>query len=126
MYKIIVEYETGDSFGSWDASDEIGPWTNLDIAKENLLRIKEHYEIYKDFEYSDYYKCNESTKRQFLNETGLSEIPRWLAPHWQRNIILLNDDECPYIVHVNWAGYFERLSGASIRRAEEDGWSFTT
>lgn len=44
LYKIKIEYKTGNSFGSHDEEGEIEyKWENLEIAKENLKRIKEHY-----------------------------------------------------------------------------------
>ena len=48
-YRIKISYSTGDSLGSQDTYDYLElTWTNIDIAKENLLRIKEHYEMYRD------------------------------------------------------------------------------
>ncbi len=50
-YQIEYRYSTGDSFGS---SDEEGildyEWENLENAKENLQRIKEHYKMYQEIE----------------------------------------------------------------------------
>lgn len=47
-YKIKYDYNTGDSFH--EDRDQISYleciWTNLEIAKNNLRRIKEHYEYY--------------------------------------------------------------------------------
>jgi|AntRauMFilla1563_2_1112583.scaffolds.fasta_scaffold00519_4 hypothetical protein len=43
-YTIKIEYTTGNSFTSEDTSDVITlSWDNLEIAKENLLAIKEHW-----------------------------------------------------------------------------------
>lgn len=50
-YKIKIDYSTGDSFGSEDLTRYLElTWQNIDIAKDNLLRIKEHYEMYSDLE----------------------------------------------------------------------------
>lgn len=47
MYKIKVSYSTGNSFGSHDTDDYLElSWKDLDIAKENLIYIKEHYDMY--------------------------------------------------------------------------------
>jgi hypothetical protein len=47
-YQIKVHYQTGNSFGSEDTDGIIDlEWTNLESAKKNLARIKEHYEQYK-------------------------------------------------------------------------------
>lgn len=42
MYRIKISYSTGNSFGSEDTWDYLElTWKNLDVAKENLQRIKE-------------------------------------------------------------------------------------
>ena len=48
MYRIKISYSTGNSFGSDDTWDYLElTWKDLDIAKENLQRIKEHYTLYE-------------------------------------------------------------------------------
>lgn len=48
MYKINISYSTGDSFGSHNTTDFLDlTWKDLNIAKENLVYIKEHYEMYQ-------------------------------------------------------------------------------
>lgn len=44
-YKIKIYYTTGDSYNSYERENVLElSWENLDIAKENLLAIKEHYD----------------------------------------------------------------------------------
>lgn len=44
MYDIEIDYTTGNSFGSERQKELLcNPVTDLDKAKENLKRIKEHY-----------------------------------------------------------------------------------
>lgn len=44
MYKIKISYRTGDSFNSFDTEDTIElTWKNLEIVKQNLQYIREHY-----------------------------------------------------------------------------------
>jgi len=47
-YQIKYTYDTGDSFRKHP--NRVGyleaVWSNLDVAKDNLRRIKEHYEYY--------------------------------------------------------------------------------
>jgi hypothetical protein len=48
-HKIRYGYQTGNSYGSESLESELEMvWENLDVAKENLQRIKEHYRQYKD------------------------------------------------------------------------------
>ena len=55
FYKIKVFYETGDSFGSNDTETILEPeWEKLDVAKENLKRIKTHYKIYQRLDHHNY------------------------------------------------------------------------
>jgi hypothetical protein len=43
-HTILIDYTTGDSFGHERSEQPLElEWDNLDIAKENLQRIKEHY-----------------------------------------------------------------------------------
>lgn len=117
MYRIKVEYETGDSFGKEDTEvilDE--KWADVDVVKENLKRIKEHYA----------WVCSKGRFRE--------ELPR---PDWVRKgrypypgsedcyIHLLRDNREEFEVCASWTGYFETLHGASIISDPEDGWSFT-
>ena len=46
-YKIKYSYRTGDSFNTSEGEDTLEyVWTDLDVAKEALKRIKEHYKWY--------------------------------------------------------------------------------
>lgn len=46
-YKIEYSYRTGDSFSSNDAIGTLElEWNDLNVAKENLKRIQEHYKMY--------------------------------------------------------------------------------
>jgi len=61
MYKIKVEYRTGNSFGSEDTEESLDlEWQDLKIAKENLKAIKEHYEMYNKIESCRNWKNNNS------------------------------------------------------------------
>lgn len=46
-YKIEYSYRTGDSFNSNDAEGLLElEWNDLNVAKENLKRIQDHYKMY--------------------------------------------------------------------------------
>jgi len=64
MIKILINYNTGDSFHDEDNIEEHleMTWENLEIAKENLQRIKEHYKWYYDNEKSHWRKISPRTR----------------------------------------------------------------
>lgn len=113
-YQIEVSYETGDSFHTENTSDFLEEtWTDLTIAKENLKRIKEHYEYYE-------YK-------QFLNRFRKNNEPEMKKPdcvvesHGEvSSIILLLDNGKEWQFWPQWIGYFESLQGAEIIPDESD------
>lgn len=73
MYQIQYLYQTGDSFGSHDADGILElEWENLDVAKANLKRIKEHYEMYRRM--NSYYE--KLDKFQLTQENASKD---WLA-----------------------------------------------
>lgn len=111
-YKIMISFQTGDSFNSEDREELLElEWNDLSIAKQNLQRIKEHYEYFTD-----------------------SFVPRKdrLRPDWilsydemaEYSIELLSDDGKIWKIGVYWVGYFEQLYGAEIITDDSD-MSFT-
>jgi hypothetical protein len=97
MYDIEIEYETGNSFGRHDETDLLLlPVSSLEMAKENLGRIKAHYAKYQD-------NPNTGTAYQL---TLLSE----------------NGD---HTIIPFWIGYFETLHGAKIVTSGENDMEFT-
>jgi len=143
-YRIKVDYTTGDSGGTWPVTDYyVHPsyneplygkdvaWGNIEVAKENLKRIKAHYlwvESYESYEYR-------------YGKAGALPIPDFVSSHFDlvldsygnrkyiknggRCIYLLMDDGSESRFDTNWIGYFEHLNGAFIVAEEEDGWSFS-
>lgn len=110
MYKIKYVYDTGDSFRTEE--DRIGifefSWNNLEIAKENLQRIKEHYEFYKNLSESS---LSKKEMKKFLNEMKLKD---WFTPQCDSCLILFTDDNKPCRINAPWCGYFERLNEVEI------------
>lgn len=128
-YQIKVKYQTGDSFGSQDTEDIIElDWNNLDVAKQNLQRIKEHYEQYRQLngwrnEYG--HKDRDSiieknkTKDWFVGEDNTT----WSTPEYC--IKLYTDDGKPFQISCFWCGYFEYLHGAEIITSGDSDISFS-
>ena len=96
-YDIEIDYTTGNSFNSERINGEsVGiVTTDLAKAKENLKRIKEHYE--NDSEIPDYGKRYE--------------------------LVLLTDDGERTITPF-WIGYFETLHGAKVAVAGDNDMAF--
>jgi hypothetical protein len=110
MYKIKVEYGTGDSFNSYDEEKILSLfWENIDIAKQNLVRIREHYEWVE----------NDGPQPKWMKNVKGKQYAED-----KFNISLLKDNGSEEKVCASWIGYFERLYGASIVSDPEDGWSF--
>jgi len=77
-YKILIEYQTGDSFGSNDTKNYLDlEWNNLDIAKENLQYIQEHYELYKLVDGYGWGMPKGETKESMIKK---SSIKPWFVP----------------------------------------------
>lgn len=126
-YDIRIYYKTGDSFNSYDREDMLEiPMESREIAKENLQRIKKHWEIYeskhsypykKDIEYPDFYIT------EYLDEDDTNY--KWSCDGIK---IKINETKEHNILHPFWIGYFEHLHGAEIVLVddEEDEMSFRT
>jgi hypothetical protein len=114
-YTIKVYYRTGDSFHSEDTTTYVGEWDNLEVAKENLQRIKEHYEYYEYREKS--YNIPEIEKKWETKEKN-NDIPSYMIVEGQLGGMLTlklkedNGDETK--MWPPWCGYFERLYEAEI------------
>lgn len=107
-YKIHISYRTGNSFGSYDEERYLEPtWEKLEIAKEALKRIGEHYRWYDD-------------KHERWDSKGLSE-PEWhkgIEYDFCLKIPLDNGNEV--MMSAFWCGYFEKLHSAKIVIIEDD------
>ena len=65
-YKIKIYYTTGDSYKSYKREEVLElSWENLDIAKENLKAIKDHYDGAKSFPEYSFEKWIELNKGKF-------------------------------------------------------------
>lgn len=106
-YRILISYQTGDSFKTEDKEEFLdGEWENMEILKENLYRIKEHYLWYED-NYKSY---------------GFKKIeePEWHKGKPDNSILLKTDSGVEYWNSTFWCGYFERLYGAKVVVSQND------
>lgn len=111
-YKILIKYQTGDSFSSEDTEDEIShEWEKLETAKKNLKRIEDHYLFIQ--KHKDGYQRPECGT--------MPEGCFWDEEYKHIGLELLLDDGPPKIeVYPFWCGCFERLYGAEIRPMDSD------
>jgi len=116
MYQIKVSYQTGDSFGSSETDTTLDmEWNNIEVAKSNLIRIEEHYELY-ELENNSHYSLRKQDKDSRIKELQSRDWFRTSQSdkkgHW--SLFLLLDDRKMYVQSVSWCGYFESLIGAEI------------
>ena len=117
MFKIKYHYRTGDSFSSRDEEETLEfDWTDLELAKEALQRIKEHYKWYESVNSSYSFRPEPIDRPEWhkneLDEKGLSETT---IPHM---LVLNMDDGKKVQFWAPWCGYFEQLYGAEIVLSE--------
>ena len=113
-YRILVEYRTGDSFSNEDTEEYIDiKWDILEIAKENLQAIKEHWEMYSKInEYSNKKKSKDKILFEYSDKWWFVKNSDSYYPEHQMNI---KADNGNLMQQTNyWCGYFEHLNGAKI------------
>lgn len=126
-YCIKADYITGNSYSQETIKDyqiEL-TWDNLDIAKENLQRIKEHHKFYRRLH-------NWDTRSETKDKILLSAIDKpWFADNGVKDkygymdiyeyvVILKTDEGEDYQYHVPWNGYFESLQRARIELVQPE------
>jgi hypothetical protein len=115
-YSILIDYTTGNSYSTNREQQIIElTWDNLDIAKENLQRIKGHYLYYEDH-YGHSWEKTESIEK-----------PSYVGGEYEGALSLLLDDKTEMNYYTFWCGYFEILHSATIKCNIEknEGMSFT-
>lgn len=110
-YSIRISYQTGNSFGSEDEEETLPhTWENREIARENLARIKTHYEYYELINKS--HISYDKFKEEVLALAAQYKTNDWLLDEYYLN--LKTDEGKDYRIQAFWCGYFETLYGASI------------
>lgn len=107
-YKIQVRYITGHSLKSEEDIRILDlEWSNLDIAKENLQAIKEHYQFYTEI--------NEvASKKDYAELVNKYKNKWWFVKDSKSSMKLKADNGNTMQQYNFWCGYFERLLEASI------------
>lgn len=112
IYTIKISYATGDSFGSEDTEqniDEINS-SDLEMCKRNLIRIKEHYEYYKEM--NDYSAFREGKSKKEIKEKYKNKD--WFVEEYDFSLKLEIRPNAFIQFSAFWCGYFERLYFAEI------------
>jgi hypothetical protein len=112
-YQIKAYYQTGDSFGSENTYTVLELINkDIDVAKANLKRIAEHYEMYKQF--NSYSRHREKTKKDYKNFD-------WFVDEdmFEYSVILKTDSGNNLQIHCDWCGYFEKLHSIELVNDEE-------
>jgi hypothetical protein len=96
-YKIKYNYNSGDSFGSYNGLESVLEiyWKNLENAKSNLKRIKEHYEQYKKIK--SILSYNEDDLEKIINENKDKD---WFFGKKTYKIIDKTNKQCYYMSKV--------------------------
>lgn len=120
IYKIKYTYDTGDSFHT--ESDREGilemSWKDLEVAKANLNRIKEHYEFYCVVHSNGYrIRMTNAEKDKVLAAARKKD---WFAKDYDFCLILKTDNGKDWQFNAPWCGYFERLNEAEIVEDHSD------
>lgn len=111
-FLIKVDYKTGNSFGSRRETEFIGlSWENLDIAKLNLIRIKEHYLFYQA---KHGYRSRWNPKEDRSLIESASSQPWYSSEYGDHGLMLQLDDGTNQVVSAFWCGYFEKLFTAEV------------
>lgn len=142
-YKIKISYRTGDTFKTEDTEDVLElDFENVDIAKANLQRIKEHYQQYENLTSYSFSKNHtiweifswNRNKDWFVYQPKLYRISDNCAldeihkkevgeGNWEYRpndyharycINLKTDEGKDWQISAFWCGYFESLYSAEI------------
>ena len=108
-YRIKYDYATGNSFNNYPHNVDYLEleWDNLDVAKANLIRIRDHYK----------YTIHNSNKSK---ETLKARETDWFVPDSDYSIKLYTDNGNVWQIRPPWMGYFERLNSAEIEINNDD------
>lgn len=126
-HRILISYTTGDSSHSEDRSDYVDvEWTDITIAKENLERIKQHYEQYQAINsYGIVTKKIEDIFTENMDKPWFVYEKKPFSTktdrYYAENCIKLKlDNGNEFQMNCFWCGYFESLHSAEIKVDESD------
>lgn len=118
-YEIEIYYETGDSFGSENVTENLPyQWEDLEVAKAAIKQIKEHTEAAKQSESSryrtpkDFFDVKEVEDKSWFHMD--QDYGNWKEA-WKYSIKLPIDSNGEMMAfQAFWVGYFERIISVKI------------
>lgn len=118
MYLIKYNYNSGDSNGTdYNIEDVLElKFKSLDVAKDNLRRIKEHYLLYQELE-GCYVGYKARKYKEILEEMATKDwavLKKNGEYEYKACLILKADGGKPFQIYAPWCGYFESLNEAWI------------
>lgn len=120
MYQIKYNYNTGNSFGTETGLENIVEieWENIENAKANLIRIKEHYQFNLDLQ--SYNNRSKENREKLIEEASKKD---WFTKDYgdYNCMILYTDSGKQFKWWPTWMGYFESLNHAEIISKVEEG-----
>lgn len=126
-YKIEYNYYTGNSFGSEDSTGVLElEWEDLQVVKDNLKRIQEHWKYYSAKEDLKSFYGRNKENLNIVENVEKSQPDWYVKPEGDNDnhnhycIILYTDNGKPWQFWCPWCGYFEGLYGAKIINVESD------
>lgn len=116
-YLIEYDYQTGNSFGSYQRTDVLElDWEDKAVAMANLIRIKEHWEYFQAIDKGWGYDIKKAleAKEKFKDRDWLVVESGPYADLAHYSLILKTDDGKDWKIHAPWCGYFEKLISVRI------------
>jgi hypothetical protein len=96
-YNIKIIYDTGDSFHSeYGVEDIVELNASLELAKENLNRIKDHYEYYQALDNQDGWRYRHGTPKEREKIDNIIKIAPekpWFVKEYDFSLKLLVEDD---------------------------------
>lgn len=146
-YKIEIHYATGNSLNSEDCFDDLElTWDDLNVAKDNLQRIKEHYKMTQELNSYSNKKSRDEIIEENKNKPWFVNVPKPFVPksnvfiteasalklkkeNWEYRPDFYSAESCLLLKADNgntmqmsafWIGHFEHLYGAEIKIDNSD------
>lgn len=127
-YDIKISYQTGDSFHTSDEEQLLGLKTeSLEVAKDCLRRIKEHYQYYEAQNKGDYRVRWMNKEEKAAHDRILESAKKapWYVEEFDFSLNFDIGEGKTWRVNAFWCGYFEKLYGAEIVTEGDTDMKFT-
>lgn len=118
QYYIEIHYKSGNSFNTYEETDNLGlEWDDLEVAKENLQRIKDYHAWYED---------NHGFRLHSERNDPRIPQPDCVDKRFDTSIHLITDSGSDLMISTFWCGHFETLYWAKIKERPDPVLEFVT